>query len=216
MAHFQGRLALARISHVFAGELLHLCVPWRLLCSEIGCLLSRFCLLLADAKPSLNRYGATIADLAARAVHCCYGGNWPSRLGGIAALECLVPRLPASTLQRLAPAAAKAAFAVLRILPEGAAEEKKLGSLLQSILRHCGCDVASHVDAATPVGAEAESNAAPAPSGSDSKPENQHLPALLRQLMEILVQQLLSSRSSMAVRAVAADGLQVCARASGH
>ncbi|KAL4439666.1 hypothetical protein ABPG75_002667 [Micractinium tetrahymenae] len=175
----------------------------------------------ADAEAPLDHYGAIVADLAARAVHCCYGGHWSSRLGGIAALEGLVPRLPASALHRLAPVAAKAAFAVLRILPEGAVEEQKLGSVLQSILQRCGCDGASReaeTDAAmgeAPVPAEHEPHAATASSGSGSKPERQHLPALPRQMVEIFVQQVLSSRSSMAVRAVAAAGLQTIANSRG-
>lgn len=163
----------------------------------------------------MDRYGAIAADLAARAVHSCYGGHWSSRLGGIAALECLMPHLHASAMQRLAPAAAKAAFAVLRILPEGSAEEHKLSRLLQSILQHCGCDDAFRADTdavlGEPAPAEHELNAAAALSGQGSKLERQQLRALLRQLMEIFVQQLLSSRGSMAVRAAAAAGLQVCA-----
>lgn len=153
-------------------------------------------------------------------MHCCYGGHWASRLGGIAALECLVPRLPASTLLRLAPAAAKAAFAVLRILPEDAAEEQKLDSLLQSILQQCGCDETqrSSLDAAAggAVAAEHGPVTSATLTASGKMSERQHLPALLRQLMEIFVQQLLSSRSSMAVRAVSAAGLQVCALDESH
>jgi hypothetical protein len=215
----------------------------------------------ADAKPVLDRYGATVTDLAARALHCCYGGNWPSRLGGIAALECLVPRLPEAALPRLVPAASKAVFAVLRILPERSNEEQALGSVLQAIVRRCGGDPDAppvpppeapamqpkaekegeadadaeraaadgdtemkEADAeddgkpaageASPAAAKSDGAAAgggsPAASGGGI-PEAAPLPPLLKTLMEMFVQQLLSSRSSSAVRAVASANVQASA-----
>ncbi|PSC74456.1 transformation transcription domain-associated -like [Micractinium conductrix] len=91
-----------------------------------------------DAKAALGRFGAAVTDLAARAIHCCYGGNWPSRLGGVAALHRLVLRLPAAALPRLAPMAAKALFAVLRILPESAGAEEDLSGVLMALLQRCG------------------------------------------------------------------------------
>ena len=220
----------------------------------------------ADAKPVvLDRYGATVTDLAARALHCCYGGNWPSRLGGIAALECLVPRLPEAALPRLASAASKAVFAVLRILPERASEEAALGSVLRAILQRCGGDLdappvappaapapakqpkaekegeadadaqAAAADGDTEMkeadaeddGKPAAGEASPAAAKSEgaaageadaaggspgiSKPEAPPLPPLLKTLLENCVQQLLSSRSSSPVRAVASAGVQASA-----
>lgn len=170
----------------------------------------------AETKPALDPYGVAVSDLVARAVHCCYGGHWAARLGGIAALECLVPRLPEASLPRLAPSVAKAVFAVLRIVPEHAGEEQQLGGLLQSMLARCGgappaaagtaaCPTAA---ATAPVGAVPTSSVSPGSSA-----EGPQLPPLVKQLMEIFVQHLLSSRSSVAVRGVASTGLQASAAA---
>ena len=173
------------------------------------------------ADPSLGHYGSAVADLTARAIHCCYGGHWASRLGGVSALECLVPRLAPSTLPRLAPTAAKAVFAVLRILPEHAAEEKHLGSVLQAILMRCGggdspFDVPGTAQQAVAGSRDTGGGASSPPvvpaslsSSTDGKPDAQQLPPLFKQIMEIFVQQLLSSRSSSAVRAAASAGLEV-------
>lgn len=189
----------------------------------------------ADDKALQDQYAAAMTDLTARAVHCCYGGHWPSRLGGIAALDTLVPRLPAEALPRLAPMIAKAVFAVLRILPERAQEEQQLSSLLRAVLARCGAAAPNAAPqepgaAAAAGGADADTTPAaaagggspagppaagdepmpdaPAP-GSDGKADGAQLPPLLKQLMEIFVQHLLSSRSSMAVRGVASVGLEV-------
>ena len=165
-------------------------------------------------------------------MHCCYGGYWPSRLGGIAALNRLVPRLPPSALPHLAPVAAKAVFAVLRILPEYSIEEQELGAVLQLTLQRCGAtgtsmggtqrqpvqkchegSVPSQPDTDSAVVADLASPCtSPIPPNStvgSSRLDEQAMPALLKQMMEIFVQQLLSSRSSLAARTVASGGLQV-------
>lgn len=172
-----------------------------------------------------DRHGATVVDLSTRAVHCCYGGCWPSRLGGVAALQHLVPRLPAASLPRLAPLITRAVFAVLRHLPEHAAEEPKLQELLLAVLQRCSsADAAAAAATATPgegskAVAPGAGEAAATPSSTTaagdgaaspgSPADGLQLPALLKQLMEIFVQHLLSSRSSTAVRMVASAGLQV-------
>ena len=152
-----------------------------------------------------------MTDLAARAIHCCYGGNWPSRLGGVAALHRLVLRLPAAALPRLAPMAAKALFAVLRILPESAGAEEDLSGVLMALLQRCGpgeavppAAEAGSVDCSVAPAAVPASDAAVSIKLDDQR----QLPPLVRQMMEICVQQLLSSRSSVAARAVASIGLQ--------
>lgn len=174
----------------------------------------------AEAKPALDPYGVAVSDLVARAVHCCYGGNWAARLGGIAALECLVPRLPMASLPRLGPSVAKAIFAVLRIVPEHASEEQQLGSLLNTMLARCGgTSPAAGADASgtavrSTAAATAPADAVPTDGmSSGSSAEGPQLPPLVKQLMEIFVQHLLSSRSSVAVRGVASNGLQVRAAA---
>ena len=182
----------------------------------------------AEAQAPQDQDAEAVTDLAARAVHCCYGGHWPSRLGGIAALERLIPALPEAALPRLAPMIVKAVFAVLRILPEHAREEQELGAVLQAVLRRCsGSNAAGDAAAAqaslgegnkvegptkAPVPVVSPPACTPAseePSASGSPADALQLPALLKQLMEIFVQHLLSSRSSLAVRAVASAGLEV-------
>ena len=168
----------------------------------------------------LDQYHAIVSDLASRAVHCCYGGHWPSRLGGIAALRSLVPRLSSASLPRLAPVAAKAVFAVLRTLPEHSAEEQELAAVLQVLLSQCGAagGSLSGTQQACIEGAAADTSVADAGIGGPmaidsaagaSVPDAQQLPALLKQMKEIFVQQLLSSRSSLAARTVASAGLEV-------
>lgn len=178
-------------------------------------------LCLAEPTPALDAYAQAVSDLVARAVHCCYGGHWAARLGGIAALQRLVPRLPEASLPRLAPSITKAIFAVLRILPEHASEEQQLGNLLQDVLARCSgtppaTDVAAvgvtvHSTAAVAAPSSAALSKSSAPGGSAEGPQ---LPPLVKQLMEIFVQHLLSSRSSVAVRGVATRGLQVRATSS--
>lgn len=152
------------------------------------------------------QYGALVSDLATRAVHCCYGEHWAGRVGGAAALSSLVPRLPASALPRLAPLIMKALFVVLRTLPEHAIEEAVLRGVLRTVLQRC-------VEAGAAAGPDAQDAAGaghqPASGGDSDHQDAAHLPQLLKQLMEIFVQHLLSSRSSMAVRTAASAGLEV-------
>lgn len=170
----------------------------------------------AGAAPLRQQYDAAVGDLVARAVHCCYAGHWAARMGGVAALGSLVPRLPEAALPRLAPLIAKAVFSILRILPEEAREEQELSNVLQAVLRRCCV-----ADAASPTHAQPALDAAPATAAVATSPraaagavgaeqgEGLKLPPLQKQLMEIFVQHLLSSRSSTAVRTAAATALQV-------
>ena len=178
----------------------------------------------------LDCYEATVTELTARALHCCYGGTWPSRLGGIAALNSLVHRLPASALPRLAPLSAKAIFAVLRVLPELSAEEQQLSDTLQAVLARCcglfqGLAPSAEQHVAQPVepaksvavasGGEPVSGGSPGSTTVElagavgSKAAVSTMPSLLKQMMDIFVQQLLSSRSSLPARTVASKALEV-------
>lgn len=75
-------------------------------------------------------------DLVMRAMHCCYGDSWPSRLGGIAALEALSKRVPQRWLVRAASYIIKALMGVLRALPDNAAQEQEeITAVLLDIVR---------------------------------------------------------------------------------
>ena len=64
-------------------------------------------------------------DLVMRAMHCCYGDSWASRLGGIAALQVLTKRVPQRWLVRAASFIIKALMGVLRALPDNATQEQQ-------------------------------------------------------------------------------------------
>jgi hypothetical protein len=176
----------------------------------------------ADFPFQPSHYATVITDLVARAVHSCYGGHWPSRLGGIAALNTLIARLPSTSLPRLAPVAVKAVFAVLRILPEQSSEERHLSAVLQTVLSRCEvtgtgtflgkqdyqAPGSKHLPA-MPMSPTHNLSQQTQQTDANSEPDSQPMPSLLKQIMEIFVQQLLSSRSSVAVRSVASSGLQV-------
>ncbi|KAL4854024.1 Transcription-associated protein 1 [Chlorella vulgaris] len=181
-----------------------------------------------DAPFQPSHYASVITDLVARAVHSCYGGHWPSRLGGIAALNSLIARLPSTSLPRLAPVAVKAVFAVLRILPEQSSEEQLLTAVLQTVLSRCEVtgtgtflgkqDYQAPGNKHTPAMPTSPSHnlsQQTQQTGANSELDSQPMPSLLKQIMEIFVQQLLSSRSSMAVRSVASSGLQAIAKSRG-
>lgn len=75
-------------------------------------------------------------DLVMRAMHCCYGDSWASRLGGIAALEALSKRVPQRWLVRAASYMIKALIGVLRALPDNAAQEQEeITAVLLNIVR---------------------------------------------------------------------------------
>ena len=88
---------------------------------------------MSESIPYLN----VQQDLVMRAMHCCYGDTWPSRLGGVAALEVLAMRMPPRWLIRAANHIAKALMAVLRSLPDNAVQEQKdiTGVLLMIVRR---------------------------------------------------------------------------------
>lgn len=132
-------------------------------------------------------------------------------MGGAAALSGLLPRLPADALPRLAPLVAKAAFAVLRTMPEQASEEQELNDVLRAVLKRC---VEAHGSAGLQKAADAGDQAAPA--GDRDEHAVAPLPGILKQLMDLFVQHLLSSRSSVAVRTAASTGLQVCSGPGVH
>ncbi|PRW20721.1 phosphotransferase inositol or phosphatidylinositol kinase [Chlorella sorokiniana] len=102
----------------------------------------------------------------------------------------------------------QAVFVVLRTLPEHASEGEELTSVLRGVLQRC-------IEASGPATLEAEDAACAGhqtpPGGDHSEQAAVHLPQLLKQLMEIFVQHMLSSRSSMAVRTAASAGLQAIA-----
>jgi hypothetical protein len=75
-------------------------------------------------------------DLVMRAMHCCHGDSWPSRLGGIAALEALSKRVPQRWLVRAASYIIKALMGVLRALPDNATQEQEeITAVLLDIVR---------------------------------------------------------------------------------
>jgi hypothetical protein len=107
-------------------------------------------------------------DLVMRAMHCCYGDTWPSRLGGIAALEALSKRVPQRWLVRAASYIIKALMGVLRALPDNAAQEQaETTAVLLDIVRRALDLPESAVEAfiaepaTTDVGAIPGSEAAP-------------------------------------------------------
>lgn len=173
---------------------------------------------------SLNTFETTTIGLAERALHCCYSGDWPARFGGIGALQILVPRLPTQSLARMAPIAAKAIFAVLRSLPEGANVQDIVGKVLEALLDRCmqaGRITGRQHSPSSQAGLEAPS-CATIDAKQDGSPdigcpessktghvEDEELPVVLKHMLEINVQQLLSSRSSLTARALAFAGLEV-------
>lgn len=87
---------------------------------------------LSDTMPYLN----VQQDLVMRAMHCCYGDNWPTRLGGVAALKALASRMPHEWLMRAANYLTKALMAVLRTLPDNAVKEQEdITAILLDIVR---------------------------------------------------------------------------------
>lgn len=173
----------------------------------------------------MSAYETTTVGLVERALHCCYSGDWPARFGAIGALQILVPRIPPQSLPRMAPIAAKAAFAVLRGLPDGANVQEIVGEVLEALLNKCmqagqvsapKRDPSTQADLQAPshVTRDARQDGSRDSSCPDSlklgNHEEEQLPLVLRQLLEINVQQLLSSRSSPTARALAFVGVQVC------
>jgi hypothetical protein len=165
----------------------------------------------------MNTHEATTIALAERALHCCYSGDWPARFGGIGALQILVPRLPTQSLARMAPVAAKAIFAVLRSLPEGANIHDIVGKVLEALLNRCmqaGQITGRQHSPSSQADLEAKQDGSPdigCPEGFKSgHVEDEQLPVVLKHMLEINVQQLLSSRSSLTARALAFAGLEVC------
>lgn len=109
-------------------------------------------------------------DLVMRAMHCCYGDSWPSRLGGIAALEALSKRVPQRWLVRAASYIIKALMGVLRSLPDNAAQEKEeITAVLLDIVRRALDMPESALEAfkAEPAGTEP---VAPGSDGKDAAP----------------------------------------------
>lgn len=77
-----------------------------------------------------------LQELLRRTMHCCYGDTWPMRLGGIAAIKALLPRLPEQLLGRAATFLLKALFAVLRALPDNAiTEAEDVANVLFEVVR---------------------------------------------------------------------------------
>lgn len=128
-----------------------------------------------DTKHSLSAdepYLNVQQDLVMRAMHCCYGDSWPSRLGGIAALEALCKRVPQRWLVRAASYIIKALMGVLRSLPDNAAQEQEeITAVLMGIVRRAldlpeSALEAFNAEPTPPVGTKA----APSAPGSKETP----------------------------------------------
>ena len=115
-------------------------------------------------------------DLVMRAMHCCYGDSWPSRLGGIAALEALAKRVPQKWLVRAASYIIKALMSVLRALPPNAAkEQEEITAVLLDIVRRAldlpesALDVFNDDDKTGDAAAAAAASNAPAAPADEGK-----------------------------------------------
>lgn len=83
-------------------------------------------------------YPLVLDQLLSRLLHCCYDDSWPSRMGGVAALQMLLDHLPLDYLCAWLPASARALFMVMRWLPEHCSRDAAdIQELLERIAARC-------------------------------------------------------------------------------
>ena len=81
-------------------------------------------------------YSNTVCDLVERAIHCCYGDGWPSRLGGLDALLLLISRISVQHLRHYIASLTKALLHSMRLLPDHSSEQQShIIQILSSALR---------------------------------------------------------------------------------
>ncbi|EIE23491.1 hypothetical protein COCSUDRAFT_65942 [Coccomyxa subellipsoidea C-169] len=81
---------------------------------------------------------ASLDELLARVLHCCYGDSWATRIGGLAAVGLLAKKLPAVQLRARLPLCVRALLTVMRGLPEHAISQvQELRATLTGLLHRC-------------------------------------------------------------------------------